>query len=214
MIDSYQHKGMRKKMLQELSDKGITSAEVLKAMDEMPRHWFLEDAFLNFAYENKAFQIGCNQTISHPFTVAFQSQLLQIKKREKVLEIGTGCGYQTSILSKLGAKVFSIERQRPLFLSTKKLLQKLRVRAQLFYGDGYKGLPLYAPFDKIIVTAGAPYIPEDLVKQLNPNGRMVIPVGEGKQVMKLVTKNSEGEITIEDLGEFAFVPMLEDKAWK
>jgi len=214
MIDSYRHKGMRKKMIEELRLKGISDENVIKALDEVPRHWFLEEAFLNFAYENKAFQIGCGQTISHPYTVAFQSQLLEIKKGDKVLEIGTGCGYQTSILVKMGAKVYSIERQRPLFLETKKRLQEIRMRAQVFYGDGYKGLPTFAPFDKIIVTAGAPYIPEDLVAQLNPNGIMIIPIGEGKQIMNKITKDSEGKIYKTELGEFAFVPMLEHKKWE
>ena len=213
MNDSYRHKGMRKKMIEELALKGISDENVLKALDEVPRHWFLEEVFLNFAYENKAFQIGCGQTISHPYTVAYQSQLLEIKKGDKVLEIGTGCGYQTSILIKMGAKVFSIERQQPLFLETKKRLQTMRMRAQVFYGDGYKGLPTFAPFDKIIVTAGAPYIPDDLVSQLNPNGIMIIPIGEGKQIMNKITKDAEGAVTITQLGEFAFVPMLQDKKW-
>lgn len=212
MIDNYRHKGMRKKMLEELASKGIQNTDVLNAMAEVPRHWFLDNAFLEIAYQNQAFQIGCGQTISHPFTVAFQSQILNIKKGDKVLEIGTGCGYQTSILSKLGAKVFSIERHRPLYLKTKALLKSLRIRATLFYGDGYLGQPSFAPFNKIIITAAAPYIPDALVEQLSVGGLMVIPVGEGKnQTMYLVTKKADGTISKEEHGAFSFVPMLQDK---
>lgn len=213
MIDSYRHKGMRKNMVNELREKGISSSQVIKAMEEVPRHLFLDNAFLEIAYENKAFPIGCGQTISHPYTVAFQSQMLNIKKGEKVLEIGTGCGYQTSVLAKLGAKIFSIERHRPLFLKTKELLKKLNVRATLFYGDGYAGQKAFAPFDKIIVTAAAPHIPTALTEQLATNGLMIIPIGEGKQqTMMFITKNDDGTINKEEKGAFSFVPMLEDKA--
>lgn len=213
MIDSYRHKGMRKNMVKELREKGISSSQVVKAMEEVPRHLFLDNAFLEIAYENKAFPIGCGQTISHPYTVAFQSQMLNIKKGEKVLEIGTGCGYQTSVLAKLGAKIFSIERHRPLFLKTKELLKKLNVRATLFYGDGYAGQKAFAPFDKIIVTAAAPHIPSALTEQLATNGLMIIPIGEGKQqTMMFITKNNDGTINKEEKGAFSFVPMLEDKA--
>lgn len=212
MIDNYRHKGMRKKMLAELTLKGITDPAVLQAMEEVPRHLFLDLAFLEIAYENKAFPIGHGQTISHPYTVGFQSQALQIKKGDKVLEIGTGCGYQTSILVKLGAKVYSIERHRPLFVKTKALLEQLRIRAKVFYGDGYLGLPTFAPFDKIVVTAAAPFIPPALIEQLSPGGLMVIPVGEGKkQVMNFVKKDLAGEISIEKNGDFSFVPMLQNK---
>ena len=211
MIDTYRHKGMRKNMLNDLRQKGIVSENVLEAMDKVPRHWFLEEAFLEIAYQNKAFPIGCEQTISHPYTVARQSELLQIKKGEIVLEIGTGCGYQTSILFYLGAKVFSIERQKDLHLKTKKMLSDLRLRAHLKYGDGYKGLPSYGPFDKIIVTAGAPFIPKPLLQQLVIGGRLVIPIGEGKQTMTIIDKVSELEFNKTELGEFAFVPMLEKK---
>lgn len=201
-------------MLDELREKGITSEEVLEAMDKVPRHLFLEKAFLEIAYQNKAFPIGCEQTISHPYTVAFQTQLLEVEKGEKVLEIGTGCGYQTCVLAALGAKVFSIERQRPLFLKSQKLFKHLHVRVKSFYGDGYAGLPSFAPFDKIIVTAGAPYIPDALKEQLAIGGVMVIPVGEGsKQEMKVVVKLSENEYDITDLGTFSFVPLLEKKEW-
>ena len=213
MIDSYRHKGMRKNMLKELSEKGISSTLVINAMEEVPRHLFLDNAFLEIAYENKAFPIGCGQTISHPYTVAFQSQMLDIKKGDKVLEIGTGCGYQTSVLAKLGAKIFSIERHRPLYIKTKSLLKKLNIRATLFYGDGYAGQKAFAPFDKIIVTAAAPYIPDALVEQLAPQGLMIIPVGEGKQqTMIFITKNKDGTINKTEKGSFSFVPMLEDKA--
>lgn len=211
MIDTYRHKGMRKNMLDELRQKGIKDKNVLEAMDRVPRHWFLDEVFLEIAYQNKAFPIGCKQTISHPYTVARQSELLEIKKGEKVLEIGTGCGYQTSILFFLGAKVFSIERQKDLYVNTKKMLSDLRLRAHLKYGDGYKGLPVYGPFDKIIVTAGAPIIPKPLLQQLAIGGRLVIPVGEGKQIMTVIDKVSELEFNKQELGEFAFVPMLEKK---
>ncbi len=212
MIDSYRHKGMRKKMVQELQAKGIVDPNVLLALEDVPRHWFLDNVFLEIAYQNQAFQIGCGQTISHPYTVAFQSQILNIKKGQKVLEIGTGCGYQTSILAKLGAKIYSIERHRPLYIKTKKLLKDLRVRATTFYGDGYIGQAAFAPFDKIIVTAAAPYIPNALIDQLVPGGLMIIPVGEGNsQMMTLVTKNLDGSVTKEDKGAAAFVPMLQNK---
>lgn len=211
MIDSYRHKGMRKNMLELLRKKGIQDEQVLEAMDKVPRHWFLEDAFLEIAYEDKAFPIGCEQTISQPYTVAKQSELLQIKKGDKVLEIGTGCGYQTSILFFLGAKVYSIERQKALHNKTKKMLDELRFRAHLKYGDGYKGLPAFGPFDKIIVTAGAPLIAKPLLQQLKIGGRLVIPVGTEKQIMTVIDRVSETSFNKQELGECAFVPMLEDK---
>jgi protein-L-isoaspartate(D-aspartate) O-methyltransferase len=211
MIDSYRHKGMRKNMLEQLREKGITNEKVLDAMDKVPRHWFLDDVFLEIAYQNKAFPIGCEQTISHPYTVARQSELLTIEKGEKVLEIGTGCGYQTSILFFLGAKVYSIERQKDLHIKTKKMLSDLRFRAHLKYGDGYKGLPAYGPFDKIIVTAGAPVIAKPLLQQLKIGGRLVIPVGEGKQIMTVIDRVSETDFNKQELGEFSFVPMLQNK---
>lgn len=213
MIDSAKHKGMRKKLIQELREKGIEDEQVLRAFDLVPRHFFLDLAFVNQAYSNVAFQIGEGQTISHPFTVALQSQLLNLQKGEKVLEIGTGSGFQTGILLKMGAKVYSIERQRKLYLSTNALFNELNYNAKLFYGDGFKGLPTYAPFDKIIVTCGAPFLPEMLIEQLKPNGILVIPIGEGEQqIMHRYTKISESEVEKETFGVFSFVPMLEQTA--
>lgn len=212
MIDTYRHKGMRKNMLEELANDGISNMDVLEAMDKVPRHWFLDAAFLDIAYQNRAFPIGCDQTISHPKTVAYQTQLLNISKGEKVLEIGTGCGYQTAVLFNMGAKVYSIERQKDLHIKTKKFLSELRVRAHLKYGDGYEGLPLYGPFDKIIVTAGAPFIPNPLLKQLNIGGRLIIPLGEGKsQIMTVIDKIGENQYERSEYGEFSFVPMLQEK---
>ena len=205
--------GKRKQLIETLRNTGITNQLVLDAMQRVKRHLFVNDsAFMEHAYDNKAFQIGCGQTISAPYTVGFQSMMLDIKRGEKILEIGTGSGYQTAVLLELGAKVFSIERQKELYDKTKPLLQKLNYKAMLYYGDGYKGLPLEAPFDKIIVTAGAPYIPEELVAQLKPNGRMIIPVGEGgEQQMKLVQKSLNNTIEITEVGNFKFVPMLKNR---
>ena len=214
MQDTYRHKGLRKQLAQVVSEKGIKNVDVLKAIQTIPRHLLIPDNALHkYAYEDKPFPIGSGQTISQPYTVAFQSELLALKKRDKVLEIGTGSGYQTAVLLELGAKVFSVERQKALFDRTKDLLPKLGyTSAKLFFGDGYKGLPAFAPFDKIIVTAGAPYIPEDLLQQLKVGGILVIPVGEGDfQVMKKITKTGESQFNTEDLGDFRFVPLLKDK---
>lgn len=213
MTDTFKHKGLRKQLAALLKEKGITDAQVLKAIETIPRHLFIPDNALHkFAYEDKPFPIGSKQTISQPYTVAFQTEILNIKKREKVLEIGTGSGYQTAVLLEVGAKVFSIERQKALFDRTKKLLPQLGYNTNLFYGDGYKGLPAYAPFDKIIVTAGAPYIPEDLLYQLKIGGMMVIPVGEGgDQMMKKIVRTGENNFETEDLGMFRFVPLLKEK---
>jgi len=211
MQDTYKHKGMRKKLINVLREKGITDEKVLQAFDNVPRHYFLDKAFDTQAYSNMAFRIGADQTISHPFTVAIQSQLLNIKKNDKVLEVGTGSGFQTAILCELGAKVYSIERQKELFLKTKPFLNKLGYRATLKYGDGYAGWSTYGPFDKIIVTCGAPLIPEELVKQLKPNGKMIIPVGDGEeQEMILILKKENGECDIYKKGVFSFVPMLKN----
>lgn len=204
---------MRKQLVDQLEVKGIKDKNVLAAIMAVPRHLFLDAVFTEQAYTNMAFQIGAGQTISHPFTVAFQTELLELAKGDKVLEIGTGSGFQTSILCELGAKVFSIERQRELYLKANQIVPKLGYIAKLKYGDGYIGWPSFAPFDKIIVTCGAPYIPENLVEQLKAGGRMVIPIGEGKeQEMLLITKSLEGKIEQKKLGVFSFVPMLKETA--
>jgi len=213
MIDSYRHKGLRKQLTEELREKGIKDERVLDAILAVPRHFFLDAVFTKQAYSNMAFQIGAGQTISHPYTVAFQTELLQLKKGDKVLEIGTGSGFQTSILCEMGAKVYSIERQRELYLKANQIVPKLGFTAKLKYGDGYKGWPSYAPFDKIIVTCGAPFIPEDLVKQLKIGGRLIIPVGAGKdQEMMLIIREDETTLSQQKLGVFSFVPMLKETA--
>ena len=212
MQDSFRYKGMRKRLINELREKGIHDEKVLAAFDAVPRHFFLDTSFVEQAYSNMPFQIGSGQTISHPYTVAFQTQLLELKRGEKVLEIGTGSGFQTCILAKLGVKVFSIERHRELHLKAKTILQKLKLNARLSFGDGFKGLPNFAPFDKVIITCGAPFVPVELVQQLKIGGVMIIPVGEGaEQQMQKITKISETETTMEELGVFSFVPMLEKK---
>lgn len=213
MIDNYRHKGLRKKLVETIRFKGIKDEKVLKAIEEIPRHYFMDSSFLEFAYQDKAFPIGSGQTISQPYTVAFQTELLEVKKGEKILEIGTGSGYQACVLAKLGAKVFSIERQKKLYQKTKEFLPKVGFRIKTFYGDGFKGLPAFQPFDKIIITAGAPHIPEDLLKQLKVGGIMVIPEGEGEiQVMKRIIKKAKDDFEIQDHGTFRFVPLLGDKA--
>lgn len=213
MIDNFRHKGLRKQLVAELAEKGIQQQSVLDAIMAVPRHYFLDPVFTKQAYSNMAFQIGAGQTISHPYTVAFQTELLDLSKGDKVLEIGTGSGFQTAVLCEIGAKVFSIERQKELFLKTKQLIPKLSYTPKLRYGDGYKGWPSFAPFDKIIITCGAPYIPEDLVNQLKNGGRMVIPLGDGKvQEMILLSKNEAGEISQKSFGKFSFVPMLKETA--
>jgi protein-L-isoaspartate(D-aspartate) O-methyltransferase len=213
MIDDYKHQGLRRQLVSLLKEKGITNQLVLEAIGKVPRHYFMDGQFDHFAYKDMAFKIGAGQTISQPYTVAVQSSLLQVEKGMKVLEIGTGSGYQASILLELGVKLFSIERQKALYETSKRLLEKMNYKPKLFFGDGFAGLPSFAPFDRIIVTCGAPGIPEKLVEQLKPGGRMVIPVGEGDtQVMKLVIKNLDGTIQIEEHGLFKFVPMLKDKA--
>jgi protein-L-isoaspartate(D-aspartate) O-methyltransferase len=209
MEDSFRHQGLRKQLIEQLAEKGIHNTRVLEAMNKIPRHLFLDNAFVNFAYQDKAFPIGAGQTISQPYTVAFQSQLLELKPYEKVLEVGTGSGYQAAVLSLLDADVYTIERQRELFLKTKKFLPELGYNCRFVYGDGYKGLPKFAPFDKIIITCGAPFIPADLVAQLKVGGRMVAPIGDGDvQVMHLIEKIKETKTRITTHGEFLFVPML------
>lgn len=212
MKDSFRHQGLRKQLVQHLASKGIKNIDVLSAINSIPRHQFLDTAFVNFAYQDKAFPIGSGQTISQPYTVAFQSQLLDLNPYDKVLEVGTGSGYQAAVLTLLDADVYTIERQRDLFNKTKIFLPNLGYNCRFVYGDGYKGLPKFAPFDKIIITCGAPCIPEDLVAQLKVGGRMVAPIGEGDiQVMHLIEKLSETETRITTHGEFSFVPMLNDK---
>ena len=213
MEDTFRHKGMRRQLIEELKAKGIQNNAILQAFDATPRHFFLDLAFINQAYSNMAFQIGAGQTISHPFTVAFQTDLLEVKKGTKVLEIGTGSGFQTSILCALGAKVYSIERQRELFLKAKRIINDLGHNPKLFYGDGYKGQPSYAPFERILVTCGAPFVPEALLDQLVVGGILVIPIGEGdKQIMTKITKVSATEFDKQTYGDFSFVPMLERTA--
>ena len=208
--DNYRHKGMRKILVEELKNKGISDENVLNAINAVPRHVFLDSSFLNFAYQDKAFPIGSGQTISQPFTVAFQSSLLEIKKNMKVLEIGTGSGYQACVLAEMGAKVFSIERQRKLYTKTKAFLAEFPYRIKMFLGDGNKGLPTYGPFDRIIITAAAPEIPQTLVDQLKVGGIMVIPLCENEehQTMLRLTKQEDGTLKREEFGDFRFVPML------
>ncbi len=211
MQDTYKHKGLRKQLIDELRQRGIRNERILEAFNAIPRHFFLDLAFEKQAYTNMAFQIGAGQTISHPYTVAFQTQLLDVQKGEKVLEIGTGSGFQTCILCEMGAKVVSIERQRELFVKAKTIIHHFNFNPRLFFGDGYKGQPTYAPFDKILVTCGAPFVPEALQEQLKVGGVLVIPLGSGSiQEMKRITRLSETEFKTEDFGDFSFVPMLEN----
>ncbi len=212
MRDTEKHQGLRNQLVKLLSEKGITDKNVLEAIKKIPRHLFLDSGFEQFAYQDKAFPIGAGQTISQPYTVAFQSQLLEVKKDDKILEIGTGSGYQTAVLCTMGAKVYSVERQNELFKTTSLLLPKLGIRPKhLSFGDGYKGLPNYAPFDSIIVTAGAPIIPKPLMAQLKIGGRLVIPLGEKEQIMTLLIRKNETQFEKHEFGEFRFVPLLEDK---
>lgn len=211
--DSFRHKGLRRQLVGIIRMKGITDAKVLEAIEAVPRHFFFDSSFLEFAYEDKPFPIGAGQTISQPYTVAFQTMLLSVKPGIRVLEIGTGSGYQACILAKMGAKVFTIERQKALFSQTSQLLPKLGYHTvKTFFGDGYKGLPAFAPFDRILITAAAPVIPEDLVIQLNPDGIMVVPLGaDDVQTMTVLVKHPGGGCTRTDHGIFRFVPMLKDK---
>ena len=212
MKDTSKHQGLRNLLAKQLEEKGISDKNVLEAIKKIPRHLFLNSSFEDFAYQDKAFPIGAGQTISQPYTVAFQTQLLQVKKEDKILEIGTGSGYQTAVLCVLGAKVYSVERQNELFKSTSLLLPKLGIRAKhLSFGDGYKGLPNYAPFDGIIVTAGAPVIPQPLMAQLKIGGRLVIPLGENNQIMTMLIRKNETQFEKHEFGEFRFVPLLENK---
>lgn len=208
--DTYRHKGLRKKLIDTLKEKGITDNNVLEAMNNIPRHYFLDSALDEIAYEDRAFPISEGQTISQPYTVAYQTQLLQVKPNDKILEIGTGSIYQASVLAEMGAKVFTIERQKKLFEKTKGFIFKNQYPGlKFFYGDGYEGLPTYAPFDKVIITAAAPFIPPKLIEQLKPGGKMVIPVDEDHhQRMLRITKNEDGTFSEEAFDNFSFVPML------
>lgn len=211
--DTYLHKGLRKQLIDTLRQKGIEDERVLAAINNIPRHFFLDDAFERKAYEDRAFPILADQTISQPYTVAYQTELLQIRKWDKVLEVGTGSAYQSCVLAEMGAKVFTIERQKALHdMMNKFFFIKKYPSIKRFYGDGYIGLPQYGPFDKVIVTAAAPFVPPRLIEQLKPNGIAVIPVGDSKgQKMMRITKDEHGKATQEALGDFDFVPMLEGK---
>ncbi len=214
MIDNYKHKGLRKRLVDSLRAKGIVSEAVLKAINSVPRHLFIDNAFESLAYRDKPFPIGCSQTISQPYTVAFQSELLDVVKGDKVLEIGTGSGYQACVLLELGAKVFTIERHKQLFNTARIFLPKIKYKPKLFHGDGYLGLPTFAPFDKILVTAGAPFIPEALKEQLKVGGILVIPVGNAEnQVMTKLIKTGETEYSKKEYGDFSFVPLLDERSW-
>ncbi|KAA1247045.1 protein-L-isoaspartate(D-aspartate) O-methyltransferase [Aquimarina sp. RZ0] len=210
--DTLKHAGKRKQLVDVLVKKGIKNKEVLSAISKIPRHLFMDSGFDDHAYQDKAFPIGADQTISQPYTVAFQTELLEVKRGDQVLEIGTGSGYQTAVLCELGIKVYSIERQRELFKKTKLFLPKLGYSPKhLSFGDGYKGLEQYAPYKGIIVTAGAPYVPKPLMAQLAIGGRLVIPVGDDPQIMTLFIRKNDTQFEKHEFGEFRFVPLLENK---
>ncbi|MDD3722316.1 MAG: protein-L-isoaspartate(D-aspartate) O-methyltransferase [Lutibacter sp.] len=212
MKDSLKHKGLRNQLVNTIAQKGITDENVLTAVANVPRHLFMDSSFDDFAYQDKAFPIAAEQTISQPYTVAFQTELLQVKEHHQILEIGTGSGYQTAVLLEMGAKVYTIERQKELFKKTKLFLPKLGYKPKkIIFGDGYKGLPEDAPFDGIIVTAGAPIVPKALLSQLKIGGRLVIPIGDKEQVMTLFIRTSEKDFEKHEFGKFKFVPMLNKK---
>ena len=212
MKDTHKHNGLRNQLVKVIAQKGITDKNVLTALGNVPRHLFMDSSFADFAYQDKAFPIGSDQTISQPYTVAFQTELLQIKEHHQILEIGTGSGYQTAVLLEMGAKVYTIERQQELFKKTKLFLPKLGYKPKkIIFGDGYKGLPEDAPFDGIIVTAGAPFVPKALLSQLKIGGRLVIPIGDAEQIMTLFIRTSEKDFEKHELGKFKFVPMLNKK---
>lgn len=209
MKDTHKHNGLRNQLVKIIAQKGITDKKVLAALGNVPRHLFMDSSFADFAYQDKAFPIGADQTISQPYTVAFQTELLQIRENHQILEIGTGSGYQTAVLLEMGAKVYTIERQQELFKKTKLFLPKLGYKPKkIIFGDGYKGLPEDAPFDGIIVTAGAPFVPNALLSQLKIGGRLVIPIGDEEQIMTLFIRTSEKDFEKHELGKFKFVPML------
>ena len=214
MEDSYKHRGLRNKLVKKLALKGIKSEPVLKAIGAVPRHLFFDEALLSHAYEDKAFPIGEGQTISQPYTVAFQTEKLEVKPGDKILEVGTGSGYQAAILLELGAKVFSVEYNRNLYERTKAFLPKLGYRPHLFYGDGSRGLPSKAPFDKILVTAGAPVVPRALIDQLAEGGILIIPVGSRDQQKMIRIRKVKGELVHEQFENFAFVPLLGQGGWE
>jgi len=209
MKDLPKHKGLRNQLVKTIRNKGITDEKVLDAISKIPRHLFMDSGFIDFAYQDNAFPIAAEQTISQPYTVAFQTELLAINKGDKILEIGTGSGYQTAVLIELETEVYSIERQKELYEKVRKFLPKLGyVPKKLSFGDGYKGWNEYAPFDKILVTAGAPFVPKPLLSQLKIGGRLVIPVGENVQTMTLYIRNGEKDFEKHEFGDFRFVPML------
>lgn len=213
MTESFRHKGQRNKLIKILREKGIENEQVLEAINSIPRHLFMDSAFESFAYKDEAFPIGSGQTISQPYTVAFQTQLIEPKMGEKILEIGTGSGYQACVLMQMEVKVYTIERQKMLFDKTKKLLAKLKYKPTYFtYGDGYKGLEAFAPFDKILITAASPIVPKELLNQLKIGGKMVLPLGDEIQMMTVIEKVAEEKYNYTEYGEFRFVPMLKEKA--
>ncbi len=213
MEDTFLHKGLRKKLVEEIKRKGIKDQKVLDAINNVPRHLFMDSGFVRFAYRDQAFPIGAGQTISQPYTVAFQTELLDVKKDDKILEIGTGSGYQAAVLTELGARVFTIERKKELMLKAKSLLPEIGYHPRFFYGDGYAGLPTYSEFDGILITAAAHGIPDKLIEQLKIGGKMVLPVGRSySQNMTLIVKTGENKYKKSEHGFFVFVPMLKGKA--
>ncbi|GGK50824.1 MULTISPECIES: protein-L-isoaspartate(D-aspartate) O-methyltransferase [Flavobacteriaceae] len=212
MKDTHKHQGLRNQLVTTINEKGIIDKNVLNAIAAVPRHLFMDSGFVDFAYQDKAFPIAAEQTISQPYTVAFQTELLQVKPNDKVLEIGTGSGYQTAVLLEIGIRVYTIERQKELFKKTKLFLPKLNYKPKkIIFGDGYKGLPEEAPFDGIIVTAGAPFVPKPLLAQLKIGGRLVIPVGDEVQTMTLFVRTGEKDFEKHEFGNFRFVPMLKER---
>ena len=210
-VDLPKHKGLRNQLVETIRRKGIKDERVLKAIGNVPRHLFMDSGFIDFAYQDKPFPIAADQTISQPFTVAFQTELLGVTPGSKILEVGTGSGYQAAVLIEMGAEVYSIERQKALYDKTRKFLPKIGyVARKLVFGDGYKGLPDFAPFDGIVVTAGAPYIPKDLMRQLKIGGKMVIPVGNNTQKMTLLIRTGEKDFEKHEFGDFLFVPLLKE----
>jgi protein-L-isoaspartate(D-aspartate) O-methyltransferase len=212
MMDNLKYQGLRKRMVAAIREKGVASRQILEVMEKIPRHIFIGKGFEEHAYEDKAFKIGAGQTISQPTTVAIMTSLLGPLEGKKILEVGTGSGYQSAVLCELGAKVYTIERQKLLYEKSKELLNEMGYRPRFFYGDGYKGLPAFAPFDGIIVTCGAPFVPEPLINQLIIGGKLVIPVGEDVQEMLVINKLQDGTHETEKHGSFRFVPMLEKRA--